>query len=89
YLLAYGSALAKPSQQASLLNGFSEDERQQMVSESIVPSEPFELAGPAALTMKRSYDLKQWSLWGVLILASLLLGWMAWSTLRQMNRADS
>ncbi len=89
YLLAYGSALAKPSQQASLLNGFSEDERQQMVSESIVLSEPFELAGSAALTMERSYDLKQWSLWGVLVLASLLLGWMAWSTLRQLNRADS
>jgi hypothetical protein len=49
--------------------------------------EPLALGGSAALTVERSYDWKQWSLWGVLILATLLLGWMAWATLRQMNRA--
>ncbi|EGW55806.1 hypothetical protein TevJSym_ab01590 [endosymbiont of Tevnia jerichonana (vent Tica)] len=28
---------------------------------------------------------KRWLLWGVLIAASLLLGWMAWSTARQLS----
>lgn len=88
YLLAYGSALALPIQQGLLLKGFRDEEQQQMVSESIEAGEQFELAGPAALMVERHYDWKQWSLWGVLILATLLLGWMAWSTLRQMNRAD-
>jgi hypothetical protein len=87
FLLAYGSARAKPSQGTSLLNGFSALEQEQLVSESIVVGEPLELGGSTALSVERSYDWKEWSLWGVLILATLLLGWMAWSTLRQMNRA--
>jgi hypothetical protein len=86
YLLAYGSARAKPAQAASLLNGFTALEQEQLVSQSIAVGEPLALGGLAALTVERSYDWKQWSLWGVLILATLLLGWMAWSTLRQMNR---
>lgn len=85
YLLAYGSALAGAQAAGPLLDGFSEPERQQLVSEQIMAGQPFELAGPAALTAGRVYDWKQWSLWGVLILATLLLGWMAWSTLRQLR----
>lgn len=89
YLLAYGSAAAGLPSASSLLADFSELERGQLVSEQIRAGQPFELAGPAALEIRQVYDWKQWSLWGVLILATLLLGWMAWSTLRQMNRKDS
>ncbi len=89
YLLAYGSALAGLPSAGSLLGDFNALERGQLVSEQISAGQPFELAGSAALEIRQVYDWKQWSLWGVLILATLLLGWMAWSTLRQMNRKGS
>lgn len=89
YLLAYGSALAELSSTGSLLADFNALERGQLVSEQIRAGQPFELAGSAALEIRQVYDWKQWSLWGVLILATLLLGWMAWSTLRQINRKGS
>ncbi|WP_428606414.1 DUF3999 domain-containing protein [Sedimenticola sp.] len=88
FLLAYGSGSAVMDRPGSLLQGFSETQRRQWVSERIRVGQPFELAGTAALTPQRIYDWKQWSLWGVLILATLLLGWMAWMTLRQMQQRD-
>ncbi len=85
FMLAYGSALAGPNPPGPLLSDFSRSEQQRLVSERITAGQPFELAGPAALTARRVYDWKQWSLWGVLTLSTLLLGWMAWTTLRQIS----
>ena len=89
FLLAYGSVLAGPNPPGSLLSGFSQSEQQRLVSEQITAGQAFALAGPAALTPQRVYDWKQWSLWGVLVLATLLLGWMAWTTLRQMIKPSA
>lgn len=41
------------------------------------------LAGPGA--KKAALDVKRWALWGALVAAVAVLGWMAWSLTRQMK----
>lgn len=84
YMLAYGSGSVMTLPKTALLEGFSEQQQQQLVSGAITPGPVTELAGLRALDPQRPHDWKQWLLWGVLLLATLLLGWMAWTTLRQM-----
>ncbi|MCW8908753.1 MAG: DUF3999 domain-containing protein [Sedimenticola sp.] len=83
YTLAYGSARVADSAAMPLPKGFNE---QPLLTGSVTPGKLFELAGSRALDPSPVYDWKQGVLWGVLILASLLLGWMAWGLVRQVGR---
>jgi hypothetical protein len=86
FLLAYGSARVQAEQSADLWQGFSAGQQDHLVSRQVGIDVPESLAGEAVLSPPLVGDWKQWLLWGVLILASLLLGWMAWSTARQLAR---
>jgi cytochrome c-type biogenesis protein CcmH/NrfF len=42
-------------------------------------------AVPESAALKRPVDIKRWLLWGSLVLAAIVLGWMAFSLSRQMR----
>lgn len=83
YTLAFGSARVAQSPAMPLPQEFDEAP---LTGGSVTPGGVFELAGGQALDPSLPFDWKQGLLWGVLILASLLLGWMAWGLVRQANR---
>ncbi|MEN8177891.1 MAG: DUF3999 domain-containing protein [Pseudomonadota bacterium] len=85
FTLVYGSGRVGPSSGGALLTGFAEDRQESLTSDQIRFAGQFELAGPAALAKKFEHDWKRWFLWGVLLLGTGLLGWMAWSILRQLS----
>jgi hypothetical protein len=85
--LAYGSARAAPAALPieTLVPGYDR---------ANPPSPAFPLArtgapnaAPAGHALETPVDAKRWLLWGSLALASIVLGWMAFSLSQQMRRA--
>jgi len=85
FKLAYGSGKVIGASKAGL-DGFAKDLDRSLVSEQVRLGAPHELGGQKALASIPELDWKQLLLWGVLILFTLLLGGLAWSTVRQMQR---
>jgi hypothetical protein len=85
FSLVYGSGRVGPADSRDLLFGFEQARLQEMTSLNVRLGERFELGGAGALSKRFEPDWKQWLLWTVLVLGALLLGWMAWSTLRQYS----
>ncbi len=86
FTLAYGSGRMGPVSGHALLSGFDAVRQERLISDQIRIIGQVELAGPAALSKTIEPDWKRWILWGVLVSGAILLGWMAWATLRQMRR---
>ena len=87
--LAYGSARVNPSALAieTLVPGYDRAKRS---------TESFSLARtgavnavPESAALKQPIDTKRWLLWGSLVLAAVVLGWMAFSLSRQMRNPPS
>lgn len=87
FQLAYGGAKAKPNAMAieSLIPGYRTDAEFKVQQASL--GEQVTLAGAGKL--RAPIDYKKWALWGCLIFAVLLLGWMAWRLSRQIAKASS
>ncbi len=84
FTLVYGSGRTGPVSASAELSGFDEKRLPDLTSQNVRIGNQFELSGPAALSKKVAPDWKRWILWGVLVLGATMLGWMAWSTLRQL-----
>jgi len=86
FTLAWGSRRAgrQPAASAGLFN-FQKTQGENALSTRVVLGAPYELGGESALTAAGPADWKRWLLWGLLGLSVLLLGWMAWRTLRQIS----
>jgi len=82
--LAYGSAQALPVALpvGTLVPGF--DAR--TMPAAFATATPGEATTPPALAaLKQPIDTRRWLLWSALGIATLVLGWMAWSLSRQMR----
>jgi len=82
--LAYGSAQALPVALpvGTLVPGF--DPR--TMPAAFATATPGEATTPPALAaLKQPIDTRRWLLWSALGIATLVLGWMAWSLSRQMR----
>lgn len=86
FVLVYGSAAAKPAAYpiASLVPGYGNEDNARLIGDAAL-GEPVRAGGERRL--KPQVDLKRWILWGVLGVAVLLLGWMAYRLWRQVGRA--
>jgi hypothetical protein len=87
--LAYGSARVNPSALSieTLVPGYDRAKR-------TAASFPLARAGavnavPESAALKQPIDFKRWFLWGSLVLAAIVLGWMAFSLSRQMRNPRS
>ena len=85
--LAYGSARAVPTALPieTLVPGYDR-------ANPLSPTFPLASAGapnaaPAGHALDTPIDSKRWLLWGSLLLAAIVLGWMAYSLSRQMRQA--
>src|SRR5204863_5170162 len=83
--LAYGSARVNPSALSieTLVPGYDRVKR-------TTASFPLARTGavnavPESAALKEPIDAKRWILWGSLVLAAAVLGWMAFSLSRQMR----
>jgi hypothetical protein len=96
FQLAYGNREAKPAAYAieTLIPGYRDSggakiraaktgAQQAMSPSGTQVSQQRELGGEARL--KEAIDWKRWSLWGALVLGVLVLGFMAWRLMRQMD----
>jgi hypothetical protein len=83
FQLAYGNATAQPAAFpiATIVPGWRSDE--ELRAAPAVAGAQRELAGTRAL--RAPIDYKTWALWGSLVLAVAVLGWMAWQLTRQMQ----
>jgi hypothetical protein len=87
--LAYGSARVNPSALSieTLVPGYDRAKR-------TAASFPLAHTGavnavPESAALKQPIDTKRWFLWGSLVLAAIVLGWMAFSLSRQMRNPTS
>jgi len=82
--LAYGSAQARPVALPieTLVPGF---EARATPATFAVATAGAAKTPPAMAALKQPVDLKRWLLWGVLGLATLVLGWMAYALSKQMR----
>ncbi len=85
FMLVYGSGQVDPVSGSAVLSGFDKKRLPSLTSQNIRISKQFEISGPAVLAKKVAPDWKSWILWGVLVLGTVILGWMAWSTLRKLS----
>ncbi len=85
FTLVFGSTQVGPVSHNALLLELNKTQLRDLTGEAVRLGSRYEISGQAALSQQVQVDWKSWLLWGVLVLASLLLGWMAWSTLRQMR----
>jgi hypothetical protein len=83
FQLAYGNAVAQPTAfpVATVVPGWRSDE--ELKAALATAGAQRELAGARAL--RAPIDIKTWALWGSLVLAVAVLGWMAWQLTRQMQ----
>jgi hypothetical protein len=86
--LAYGSRRTAPSAFAidTLVPGFDrENPRKGFVAARVgVP-----IAAPASAALREPMDVKRWTLWGALIVATVVLGWMALRLSRRIGTRPS
>jgi hypothetical protein len=82
--LAYGSAQARPVALPieTLVPGF---EARASPATFAVATPGAAKTPPAMAALKQPIDLKRWLLWGALVLATLVLGWMAYALSKQMR----
>ncbi len=82
--LAYGSVRAQPVALpiGTLVPGF---DARTMPAAFAAATPGLATAPPALAALKQPIDTKRWLLWCALGLATLVLGWMAWSLSRQMR----
>ena len=84
FALAYGSRAAKPAALAidTLVPGY---ERATFDSSTLAVATAGTLAPSDPRALRKPIDVKRWALWSVLVLAAVVLGWMAWRLTRQMG----
>ncbi len=84
FALAYGSRAAKPAALAidTLVPGY---ERATFDPSTLAVATAGALAPSDPRALRKSIDVKRWALWSVLVLAAVVLGWMAWRLTRQMG----
>jgi len=96
FQVAYGNRDAKPASFAiaSLVPGYSESAAPRFRAAKAGAQQTINVAGAKALEqkelggearLKERVDWKRWSLWGALGLGVLVLGFMAWRLMRQMD----
>lgn len=85
FTLVYGSGRVGPVSGNDLLTGFDGEHLQSLTSRTLHVGARYDLGGHAVLSKQAEPDWKRWLLWGVLVLGTAILGWMAWSTLRQLS----
>lgn len=85
FSLIYASGRVVPVSGRDLLSGFEQARLESMTSVNVRLGDQYEFGGAAALSKRLEPDWKQWLLWTVLVAGALLLGWMAWSTFRQLS----
>jgi hypothetical protein len=85
FTLVFGSARVAPVRHNALLLELDRDQLAELTSTAVQVGDRYEIGGRAVLEPPLEVDWKRGLLWAVLVLASLLLGWMAWSILRQMR----
>ena len=83
--LAYGSAKAQPAALAieTLVPGY--DRRTAAPAHFPLAQPGVPNVTPAVAALREPMDLKRWLLWGSLVLATIVLGWMALQLVRQMG----
>jgi hypothetical protein len=87
--LAYGSTRVKPSALSveTLVPGY---DRAKLTTVSFPAARTGAVnAVPESAALKQPIDTKRWLLWGSLVLAAAVLGWMAFSLSRQMRNPPS
>lgn len=84
YRMAFGNLDIKPAENLvdQLLLNLDKTQRLEIVKTAL-PSPSFKLGEKKAA--KTSFQWQKWTLWAILILSVLLLGWMAVRLLKQMN----
>ncbi len=87
FTLAYGSQAATSAALpvATLIPGYDATKSLPASVNVAQAGPPSALGGPSRL--RAPLDVKRWLLWGVLVLASLVLGWMAYRLTQQMGVA--
>ncbi|MCP4995766.1 MAG: DUF3999 domain-containing protein [Gammaproteobacteria bacterium] len=86
FTLAYGSRrLTDEFTNTDLIRGLSREQQNILISYQVAIGDVVTLGGTRALSGKIIADWKQWLLWGLLIAAALLLGWMAWSLMHRIT----
>jgi hypothetical protein len=85
FSLVFGSARVDPVRHNALLLELDQDPLRDLTSSAVQTGEPYEIGGTAALEQPLEVDWKNILLWSLLVLASLLLGWMAWSLIKQLR----
>ncbi len=86
FTLAYGSRrLTDEITNTDLIRGLSREQQNILIGYQVAIGDVVTLGGTRALSGKIIADWKQWLLWGLLIAAALLLGWMAWSLMHRIT----
>ena len=87
YYIAYGSNTLTPTtfHIDALLKLSGPDGRQSFNPDVALPGKPYELGGRGNLSGRAPIPWKEYSLWGILALGVILIGWMAFSLQRKMR----